>query len=85
MPGYIFHLGAGAISWSLEEQPIVALSTIDVEYITTTSCATQVAWLRSILEVMNYKHNTPTKIFCDNKSTISLSKNPIFHGSSMHD
>lgn len=80
--GYIFHLGASAVPWSLRKQPIVALSMAEAEYITTTSCATQVVWMRRILEVMHHKQNTPTKIFCDNKFVIEL--NRIFHGRSKH-
>jgi len=31
---------------------------------------------------MHQKQNTPTEIYCDNKSAIALSKNPVFHGRS---
>lgn len=82
--GYAFHLGTGAISWSSKKQPVVALSTAEAEYIAATSCATQTVWLRRILEVMHHEQNTPTKIYCDNKSAIALSKNPVFHGRSKH-
>ena len=82
--GYAFHLGSGAVSWSSKKQPVVALSTAEAEYIAATSCATQAVWLRRILEVMHQKQNTPTEIFCDNKSAIALSKNPVFHGRSKH-
>jgi hypothetical protein len=82
--GYAFHLGTGAISWSSKKQPVVALSTAEAEYIAATSCATQTVWLRKILEVMHQKQNTPTEIYCDNKSAIALSKNPVFHGRSKH-
>lgn len=77
MSGYIFHLGVGVVSWSSKKQPIITLSTAEAEYITATSYATQAIWLRRILEVMHHKQNTPTKILCDNKSSIALSKNPI--------
>jgi len=76
--------GTGAISWSSKKQPVVALSTAEAEYIAATSCATQTVWLRRILEVMHQKQNTPTEIYCDNKSAIALSKNPVFHGRSKH-
>ena len=33
---------------------------------------------------MHQKQNTPTEIYCDNKSAIALSKNPVFHGRSKH-
>ena len=78
--GYTFHLGTGAISWSSKKQPVVALSTAEAEYIAATSCATQTVWLRRILEVMHQNQNTPTEIYCDNKSAIALSINPIFTG-----
>ncbi|XP_072054428.1 uncharacterized protein [Arachis hypogaea] len=76
--GFVFHLGFGAISWSSKKQPVVALSTAEVEYIAAASCATQVVSLRRILEELNEKQNTPTTIFCDNKSAIALCKNPVF-------
>ena len=40
--------------------------------------------MRRMLEAMHQKQNTPTMIFCDNKSAIALSKNPVFHGRSKH-
>jgi len=33
---------------------------------------------------MHQKQNSPTEIYCDNKSAIALSKNPVFHGRSNH-
>ena len=30
---YVFHMGSGAISWASKKQPIVALSTAEVEYV----------------------------------------------------
>ena len=84
MSGYVFHLGLGAISWSLKKQPIVALSTTEVEYIAATSCATQAVWLRKILEELHQKQSTRIEIFCDNQVSIALCKNPVFHGRSKH-
>eukprot|EP00253_Pinus_taeda_P029362 PITA_29362 len=31
--GYIFHMGSGAISWASKKRPIVALSTVEAEYL----------------------------------------------------
>jgi len=35
-PGYVFHIGLGAISWAFKKQPIVTISSAEVEYVATT-------------------------------------------------
>ena len=44
----------------------------------------QALWLRDILHELNHTQSGPTTIFCDNRSAIALSKNPVFHGKSKH-
>jgi len=48
--GYAFKLGSRPISWSLNKQSIIVLSTKTVEFVATTSCACQVIWLKKFLE-----------------------------------
>lgn len=40
--GGAFFLGCGLVSWLSKKQDSVSLSTIEVEYIATTSCCAQV-------------------------------------------
>ena len=47
--GYVFHLGSGAVSWASKKQSIVALSTAEAEYVTTTKVACQAVWLIRVL------------------------------------
>ncbi|GLU09096.1 hypothetical protein SLE2022_259720 [Rubroshorea leprosula] len=75
--GYVFMMGTAAVSWSSRKQPIVTLSTTEVEFVAATSCACQAIWLLRILEECHFKQKEPLIIFCDNNSTIKLSKNPI--------
>jgi hypothetical protein len=47
--GYLF-LGAGApIAWGSNKQPIVALSTCEVEYVAASDVAREAIWLRNLL------------------------------------
>lgn len=52
----------------------IALSSIEDEYMSAARTSTQAVWLRKLFEEMNVKQAEPIRIFCDNKSTISLSK-----------
>jgi len=67
-----------------KKQPIVTLSTCEAEYVAATSCVCHVIWLRNLLKELNLPQEEPTKIFVDNRSTIALAKNPVFHDRSKH-
>jgi hypothetical protein len=82
--GYVFMLGSGAVSWSSRKQPIVTLSTTEAEFIAAAHCVCQGIWLKRILDCIGLEQNKCLTIFCDNSSTIKLSKNPVLHGRSKH-
>jgi hypothetical protein len=44
--GYVFNLFGGAISWMRKRQSIVALSTIEVEYMEATHARKEAVWLQ---------------------------------------
>lgn len=77
--GHVFMLSSEAISWSSKKQQVVSLSTTEAEFIAPAPCACLAVWLRRILEELEYCQQGPTQIFCDNSSTIKLSKNPVLH------
>lgn len=82
--GYVFLLGGGAVAWMSKKQPVVTLSTTEAEYVAAASAACQGVWMRRLLETVKHPQNERTTIFCDNSSTIKLSKNPVLHKRSKH-
>lgn len=82
--GYVFMLGGGAVSWVSKKQPIVTLSTTEAEFVSAAYGACQAVWLRNILLEIGFQQEEGTVLFCDNSSTIKLSKNPVLHGRSKH-
>ena len=84
MVGYVFMMGSTVVLWCSKKQPIVTLSTTEVEFIVATTCTCQTIWLRKILEELHFKQLEPIPIYCDNISTIKLSKNLILHWKSKH-
>lgn len=79
--GFLFNIGRGAISWSSKQQPTVALSFCEAEYVAQTQAAKETIWLRSLLvELLNKNGEvTATVIYGDNQGAIALAKNPQFH------
>ena len=82
--GYVFHMGSGAISWASKKQPVVSLSTAEAEYVAATAAACQEVWLRRVLRDLCHEQEKGTTIYCDNSSTIALSKNSVFHKRTKH-
>jgi hypothetical protein len=77
-------MGDGAISWSSRLQTIVALSTTEAEYIAATSAGQEILWLRNLLTELGYKLPGPSTLHIDNRSAISVAKNPEHHGRMKH-
>ncbi|KAL0356269.1 UNVERIFIED_CONTAM: Retrovirus-related Pol polyprotein from transposon RE1 [Sesamum radiatum] len=82
--GYTFSLGSGIFSWASKKQATVAQSSAEAEYIAAAAASNQATWLRRILEDMGEKQEEPTTIYCDNKSAIAITKNPVQHNRTKH-
>lgn len=82
--GYVFLLSSGAISWLSKKQPIVTLSTTEAEFVAAVGCASKTVWLRRITAKLGCVHDKGTVVYCDNSSTIKLSKNSVMDGRSRH-
>ena len=74
--GFTFSLGSATVAWSSKKKPIVALSSIEVEYRGATVTSYEARWLRRLLQDLRIKVPTPILIYCDNINNMQLPKNP---------
>ena len=74
--GGCFYHGNNLVSWMSKKQNLVSLFTAEAEYIAAGSCCTQLLWMKKLLHDYGIPQDTMC-IFCDNTSTINLSKNPV--------
>ena len=83
--GYASICAGASISWKSTKQAIIAMSTMEAEYIALAEAAKEAQWLRKLeLELFPKKISTPTTICEDNQSTIKLSNNPLHTNRSKH-
>ena len=62
----------------------MTLSTCEADYIAATYSVCHAIWLKSLLNELYIPQAKVIEIFVDNKSTIALAKNPVFHDRSKH-
>ncbi|XP_073016049.1 uncharacterized protein [Primulina eburnea] len=81
--GTCFFLGNCLVSWFSKKQNCVALSTTEAEYMAAGSCCAQILWMK--YQLLDYGVTfSKIPIFCDNTSTICLTKNPVQHSRTKH-
>jgi hypothetical protein len=69
-------LGECLLSWLRKKQSSISLSIAEEEYIATSTCCTQVLWMKKTLTNIQVEDDEPIPIYCDNISIISNSKRP---------
>ena len=82
--GFTYHFGQGAISWSSKKQQIIALSTVEAEYIAQAHAAKEALWLRTFVSEIRNEPTRAITINSDNQGAIALSKDNKFHSRTKH-
>ena len=80
----LFFLGESPVSWQSQKQKVVAISSCEAEYIAAAMAACQGIWLARLFGELMNQPAAPFSLFIDNKSAISLCKNPVLHDRSKH-
>jgi hypothetical protein len=66
-----------------KRQGVVALSTIETEYMAATHGIKEVLWLQRLCSSIGFVQKSLT-IGCDSSSAIFLTKNPSYHSKIKH-
>jgi hypothetical protein len=82
--GTLFFFADCLVSWQSQKQRVVALSSCESEYIAAATAACQGVWLGFLLGNLLGTDPLVADLHVDNKSTIQLIKNPVFHDSIKH-
>ncbi|GJR39376.1 hypothetical protein Tco_1215060 [Tanacetum coccineum] len=76
-------LGEKLVRWSSKKQDCMVLSTAEAEYVSLSACCAQVLWMQTQLTDYGF-HFNKIPIYCDLKSAIAISCNPVQHSRTKH-
>jgi hypothetical protein len=76
-------LGWSLVSWSSKKKNLVALSTVEAEYVAVVACFAQLLWMKQMLSDYSYEFRK-IPLLCDNESAIKLANNLVQHSRTKH-
>ena len=82
--GFIFFLGNNPVAWNCSKQKVIALSSCEAEYISSTMSVCQGIWISRFMHELSGCEEKCFDLCIDNKSTIDISRNPVHHGRTKH-
>ena len=82
--GYCTFLGGNLVTWRSKKQNVVARSSAEAEFRAMAQDIYELLWLKIILEDLRIKSDNPMRLYCDNKSAISIAHNPVQHDRTKH-
>lgn len=67
-----------------KKQTTVSRSSAEAEYRSLASTVAEVIWLKCFLKEIGIEFELSIKIFSDNKATVQIAANPIYHERTKH-
>nr|GEW82871.1 hypothetical protein [Tanacetum cinerariifolium] len=75
--------GDKLVSWSSKKQDCTSMSSAEAEYVSLSTCCTQVLWMRTQLTDYGF-HFDKIPMYFDSKAAIAISCNPVQHSRTKH-
>jgi len=72
------------LTWRSKKQKVVALSSVEAEFRGMSRGLCELFWLRKLITEIRFVPISEMDLFCDNKTTISISHNLVQHDHTKH-
>ena len=82
--GCCFSIGLGVVSWFSRKQKLVALSSVEAEYMAASMASCEGMWLMNLLAGLFECEIEAIVVHFENQSGIILSENLVFHDRRKH-
>ena len=84
MSGGALFLGRRLVTWTSKKQSCTSQSTAEAKYVAATINCTNIVWIKYLLKGLNEEITKPMILYCDNTSSINISKNHVMHAKTKH-
>jgi hypothetical protein len=81
---YVVKIGSGVVLWMSCLQSIVALLTMEAEFVAATSAGQEVIWMHQLHGELGFNVSKPLLLLLDHQSAIQVARNPKHHGHMKH-
>ena len=82
--GYFTFLVGNLVTLRSKKQNVIARSSAKSEFQSIAMGVCELLWLKIILDDLKIRWEGPIRLYCDNKSTISIANNPVQHDHTKH-
>ena len=82
--GYCAFVGGNLVSWKSKKQGVVSSSSAEFGYREMTRSVWEIMWLHQLLMEVGIKTPIPAKLWCDNRVTLHIALNLVFHERTKH-
>lgn len=82
--GMVLFINTGPICFRSQQQPTVAISTTEAEYISASMAIRELLWVKQFLKEIRLKVDHHAMLLCDNQSAIHLVRNSSLHQKTKH-
>ncbi|GAB2285789.1 hypothetical protein Dimus_039723 [Dionaea muscipula] len=72
------------ITWRSKKQPVVARSSVEAKLRALAQGACELIWIKRFVNELQLQRLNPMKLYCENKSAISITHNPVHHDRTKH-
>lgn len=81
---FIIKLGSSLISWKSKKQTTVSRSSGEPEYRSIVITVAELIWIQGLLKEVEITIQLPLNLYSDNKATIQIAANPVYHERTKH-
>ena len=82
--GYYSYLWGNLVTWRSKKQTIVSRSSCEAELRAACLGVCEGIWIIRLLHELRIPFDGPLQIWCDNKSSIEMTRNPVYHDRTKH-